>query len=236
MPNPVALITGASRGIGKAIALALAGASYDLILCARNARNLKQLQKDISVAFPHISVTAIPCDVSDKKQISELATAVKKKHKVIDVLINNAGVFLPGSIHNEKPGTLEKLMNTNLYSAYHMSRAFLPAMIKRKEGHLVFISSVAGIQAYAQGGSYSISKFAMQGLAKSLREELKPFDIRVSTLLPGATQTDSWAGSDLPTSRFMQPEDVAAVVVQLLQLPKHTVIEEVIMRPLKGDI
>lgn len=236
MPNPVALITGASRGIGKAIALALAGASYDLILCARNARNLKQLQKDISVAFPRISVTTIPCDVSDKKQISELASTVKKKYKVIDVLINNAGVFLPGSIHNEKPGTLEKLMDTNLFSAYHLSRAFLPAMIKRKQGHLVFISSVAGIQAYAQGGSYSISKFAMQGLAKSLREELKPFDIRVSTLLPGATQTDSWAGSDLPASRFMQPEDVAAIVVQLLQLPKHTVIEEVIMRPLKGDI
>jgi short-subunit dehydrogenase len=236
MLKPVALVTGASRGIGKAIALALAKASYDLIICARNTRNLNALKKEITSAFPNTIVTAFACDVSNINQIAELVAEVKKKYKAIDVLINNAGVFLPGLIHSEKPGTLEKLLNTNLYSAYHLSRAFLPAMIKRKQGHLVFISSVAGIQAYAQGGSYSISKFALQGLAKSLREELKPFNIRVSTLIPGATQTDSWAGTDLPASRFMQPEDVAAIVVQLLLLPQHTVIEEVIMRPLKGDI
>jgi NADP-dependent 3-hydroxy acid dehydrogenase YdfG len=235
--NKTIVVTGASRGIGRAIALLFANKGFDVAVCARSEKDLNALAETLQAAAPSpIKVIAEVCDVSDKAQIIKFGQKVLAEFSQVDVLVNNAGVFLPGQVINEEEGTLEKLINTNLYSAYRITRQLAPKMIAQKSGHIFNVSSVAGIQAYNNGGSYSISKFAMRGLSMALREELKPHNVRVTTLLPGATLTDSWAGVDLPESRFMQADDVAQTIWDIYHLPPTTVIEELILRPQLGDI
>jgi short-subunit dehydrogenase len=150
------------------------------------------------------------------------------------VLVNNAGYFVPGSVLDEPSGTLESMIETNLYSAYYTTRG-LSNQIKTG-GHIFNMCSIASIKAYPNGGSYAISKFALLGFSKVLREELKPAGVRVTAILPGATKTDSWAGSTLPDSRFMKPEDVAEAVFSAWSLSPHSVVEELLIRPQLGDI
>ncbi|MEM6829699.1 MAG: SDR family NAD(P)-dependent oxidoreductase, partial [Bacteroidota bacterium] len=139
-------------------------------------------------------------------------------------------------VHEEEEGALEQMIDTNLYSAYHVSRGLIPQMKKQKQGHLFNICSVASLHAYPNGGSYSISKFAMYGFSKALREEMKAFGIRVTAVLPGAVLTSSWDGVDLPEERFIKSEDVAETIYSAYQLSERTVIEDLIIRPQLGDI
>src|SRR5699024_1695193 len=125
---------------------------------------------------------------------------------------------------------------TNLHSAYHITRALLPKMKSLKTGHIINMCSTASLGAYPNGGSYSISKYALLGCSKNLREELKPFNIKVTAVCPGPTLTDSWAGFDGPNDRLMTPEDVAEVVWTAHNLSKQALIEDIVMRPIKGDI
>jgi short-subunit dehydrogenase len=145
-------------------------------------------------------------------------------------------VFLPGSIYNEEPGTLEKMINTNLYSAYDVTRGLIGDMIAQKRGHIFNICSIASIKAYPNGGSYAISKHALYGFSKCLREELKDKGLRVTSVMPGATLTDSWAGVDLPEERFSKSEDVAEIIWAAYHLSPLSVLEDIILRPQLGDI
>jgi len=154
----------------------------------------------------------------------------------VDVLINNAGVFLPGAISEEKDGNLEFQIETNLYSAYHLTRAVLPMMLPQKSGHVFNMCSVASFMAYPNGGSYSISKFALLGFSKVLREEMKPKGIRVTSIMPGATWSNSWAGVELPEDRLMAANDIAETVWAAYHLSKSSVVEEIILRPQLGDL
>ncbi len=174
--------------------------------------------------------------MSDKAQIAAFAADIKAAWDHVHILVNNAGVFLPGQVINEEEGTLEKLIDTNLYSAYHMTRHFVQGMISYGRAHIFNMCSVASINAYPNGGSYSISKFALLGLSKALREELKPHAVKVTSLLPGATYTDSWTGAGIEESRFMKAEDIAQTVWDIYHLSKTTVVEEVLLRPVPGDI
>lgn len=228
------VVTGASKGIGKAIALYFAERGFNVAICARNAEKLNELQKEITVFG--VNVIAEVCDVSDKNAVKAFAVKVLREWSTIDVLVNNAGTYLPGQVINEEDGNLELLITTNLYSAYNITRAFVGAMIEKKQGHIFNISSIAGLQAYPNGGSYSISKFAMTGLSKALREELKPHRVRVTNIAPGATLTDSWAGTTLPEERFIAPADLAKLIFDIHHLSESTAVEEVVIRPLLGDI
>lgn len=230
------VITGASKGIGKALAQRFAAEGFSLALCARTESDLKNLQDQLSSSYPEVAIYIQPADVSEKEEVLAFAQMIKETDIPIEVLINNAGVFLPGQIHEEPEGALEQQIETNLYSAYHLTRALLPPMINAQRGHIFNICSTASITAYTNGGSYCISKFAMLGMSKVLREEMKPYNIRVTSVLPGATLTNSWAGSDLPESRFMPPEDVAEVVLNAYRLSARTVVEEILLRPQLGDI
>ena len=225
------VITGASKGIGRAIALKYAKAGNKVAVCSRTEKDLKALAKKAPE-----NIIYQTCDVSDAEDLHNFYDFVKKNFKTIDILVNNAGVFLPGQILSEEDGNLEMLIETNLYSAYRMSRLFLPDMIKRKKGHVFNMCSIASIKAYEYGGSYSISKFALYGMSKSMREELKPHNIKVTAVLPGATLTDSWAGTDLPDSRFMKAEDVADMVYAVSMLSPSAVVEDILLRPIEGDI
>jgi short-subunit dehydrogenase len=230
------IITGATKGIGRAVAHAFAAAGCNLAICARNESDLSLFREELQEVFPAIRVVYQPCDVSDATQVRAFAEMVKREMSVVDVLVNNAGIFLPGSVSEEADGVFEKLFFTNVASAYHLTRAILPAMNKSVKPHIFNMCSIASITAYANGGSYTISKFAMLGFSKVLREELKSTNIKVTSILPGPTWSDSWQGTVLPKERFTDPNDVAATILNAYHLGDNAVIEELIIRPQLGDI
>lgn len=229
------LVTGGTKGIGRAIVDRFAGEGFDVFTCARNEADLLALKKSLEEKHPAIQVLASVADLSKKEEVSRFAEEVKSI-TIPDVLVNNTGIFLPGALHDEPDGNFEFMMQTNLFSAYYLSRAFVKEMITRRSGHIFSMGSIAGLTAYPNGGSYAVSKWAMLGMTKCLREELKPHYVKVTSILPGATLTDSWAGVDLPMERFVRAEDVAESVWAAYNLSPQTVVEEIIIRPQLGDI
>lgn len=231
------VITGATKGIGRATAEVFAREGFDLAVCARNEADLKSMQEDLQQKY-HVKVIIKPTDVAKKAQVLAFAEYIKSEWSQVDVLVNNAGIYLPGDVHSEGEGTLEALIETNLYSAYHLTRALLPVMLPQEKGHIFNMCSVASLIALPGGGSYSISKFALLGFNKVLREEMKPKGIRVTAVLPGATWSHSWDAmkDQLPESRLMKAADVAEAVWGAYQLSDQAVIEELVMRPQLGDL
>lgn len=230
------VVTGATKGIGRAIAERFAQEDFDVVICARKSDELEKLKTDFGTKYPSSKVYVQAADMADRKQVDTFVNFIRQIDRPVDVLVNNAGYFVPGSIATEKEGVLEDMMNANLFSAYHMSRGLVDQMIARKSGHIFNMCSIASIKAYANGGSYAITKFALLGLSKCLREELKSSGIRVTAILPGATRTASWDGVDLPDERFMSVEDVAETVYAAYSLSQRTVVEEILIRPQLGDI
>ncbi|HEX8041087.1 MAG TPA: SDR family oxidoreductase, partial [Chryseosolibacter sp.] len=185
---------------------------------------------------PGSSVYTHPADLSERSGIHAFLGYVLGLKRNVDVLVNNAGYFVAGDISTEPEGNLESMIEANLYSAYHVTRGLVSEMKKIKSGHIFNMCSIASFQAYENGGSYAISKFALLGFSKCLREELKDHGIRVTAVMPGATRTRSWEGAGLPDERFMKPEDVADTVFAAHALSAGSVVEEIIIRPQLGDI
>jgi short-subunit dehydrogenase len=227
------IITGSSKGLGKAFANIFANNNNHIFLCARNLTDLEITAKELQNTSSTIHHKQV--DMSKKKEVFDFANWCLS-FGVPDVLINNAGNFLPGSVHNEADNILEQMIETNLYSAYHLTRHLLPPMMQKKAGHIFNICSIASVQAYTNGGSYSISKFAMLGFSKNLREELKPYHIKVTSVLPGAVYTNSWAGSGVDETRIMQDDDIAKMVYAASQLSPQACVEEIVLRPQLGDL
>ncbi len=230
------VITGASKGIGKAIAAGFAAEGANLFLCARNELTLYNTVAELQVKNSNSTVNAQAADISTKEGAENFGQWILNKSIPVDVLINNAGHFMPGSVYNEEEGLLQKMMDTNLYSAYHLTRKLLPAMIARRQGHIFNMCSIASLQAYHNGGSYSISKFALMGFSKNLREELKQYNIKVTAVYPGAVMTESWSGFDNTTQRIMEADDIAAMIVAATKLSPQAVVEDIIIRPQLGDL
>lgn len=231
------VITGASRGLGKAIATAFAedGKGHTFFLCSRNKEALEAAGKELQEKFPHTKILTQAHDLSDKKNVLAFATWVLSHTDKPGVLVNNAGIFLPGNVHDEDEGLLEDIINVNLYSAYHLTRKLLPAMMKQKSGHIFNICSIASLKAYENGGAYSISKFALAGFSINLREEMKPHGIKVTAVYPGAAYTDSWAGFVNP-ERIMEASDVAKMIYAAAHLSPQACVEEIVIRPQLGDV
>lgn len=229
------VITGASQGLGKCMAEHFAKDGHDLFLCSRNMDKLQAWQSKL-MADHQVEITSFNFDLSIEAEVKKFAEQVLSASNQIDILINNAGTYEPGSTYNEPEGQLAKVMELNLFSAYHLTRALLPGMMERKKGHIFNMCSIAALKAYDNGGAYSISKWALAGYTKNLREEMKPHNIKVSMIHPGATYTPSWEQSGLPPTRFMKPEDVAQMVLSSCKLSDQACVEEIIMRPQLGDI
>ena len=230
------IITGATKGIGLAVAEVFAEAGYNLAVCSRNKNDLSQLKKNFLLRFPTIKVFTCPADMSNKNQVLHFADAVKSEFAHINILVNNAGIFKPGNITSEEDGTLDAMINANLFSAYHLTRAILPVMYGSEKAHVFNMCSVANLKAYPGGGSYSISKFALYGFSQNLREELKTTGIKVTAVMPGATWSESWRGFDAPIERLMQATDIAKIILNCTQLSDSAVVEDIILRPQLGDI
>ena len=235
------VITGASRGIGKAIAEIFAANGHALYLSSKSEVAIYKTMAELQDKYPGIKIKAKARDLSKREEVDNFGKWVLDNSFNIDVLVNNAGNFLPGSVHNEEDGFLEEMIATNLYSAYHLSRKLLPQMMKQSpvsgsRGHIFNMCSIASLHAYKNGGAYSISKYAMHGFSKNLREEMKPHLIKVTSVFPGAVMTDSWSGFDNSDNRIMEAADIAKLVYASSQLSPQACVEDIIIRPQLGDL
>lgn len=228
------VITGATKGFGRAIAEAFARPGNELLLCSRNLADLDSCKTELE-RQTGVTVKVKSADLSQAAATAEFAQWVLGQG-VPDILVNNAGLFTPGNVHDEPEGALGNMMAVNLYSAYHLTRALVPAMIQRKSGHIFNLCSIASLKAYPGGGSYSISKFALYGFSQNLRQELMPHGIKVTHVLPGAAYTNSWSGSGVDPNRIMEAADIAKMIVAAASLSPQACVEEIILRPLAGDL
>lgn len=228
----VIVVTGCTKGIGRAVCEYFAAQGFSVAGYARNAKDLAAMHTAFAAKYPEQQFLFMPADAAKKAEVLDFAATVQKQFPVVDVLVNNAGVFLPGSIRTEEDGTLETLIETNVYSAYYLTRA-LQHNLRR---NIFNICSIASLQAYEAGASYTISKFALLGFSKQLRHELKNTGIKVTSVMPGAVLTDSWSGTDLPRERFIQPHDIGKMIYTAYELSDGADLEELVIRPQLGDI
>lgn len=227
-----ALITGATRGIGKAIAMTLAASGYDIATCARNATELETLRKEL-IDY-NVNVIAVIADGTKKEEVYTFCNTVQDTWGHIDVLVNNAGMFLMGSIFDEPDEQFEKQLALNLTANYYLSKFFGKIMRTRKAGHIFNICSVAGLSPAQNAGSYSVTKSALLSLNSVIRQELAPFHVKVTAILPGATLTSSWDDdNEHPASGFIKPQDIADVILSALSLSEHANVDEIIIRPIR---
>ena len=231
-----AVITGASRGMGKAMAEIFALHGYDLYLCSKNENNLLQAIEELKTKFPNITIDGKALDIGKKIEAQLFGEWILNNTDTTDILINNAGSFIQGDVSNEPDDALEQMLEVNLYSAYHLTRALLPRMKEAKSGHIFTSCSIASLNAYPGGGAYSISKYALLGFTRNLREELKQYGIKVTAIIPGAVYTDSWKGSGVSEQRIMEADDIAKMVFAASQLSPQAVVEDIVMRPQLGDL
>ncbi len=231
----VIVVTGASQGIGRAIAEAFAREpEAHIALVARNQEKLAAVAKACEALGASASI--FPCDVTDEAAVAGMAQGVLDTLGVPDVLINNAGVFQPGSLLETTLASFRQQIDVNLISAFSVTQQFLQSMLDRNSGAIFYMASVAALKAYPGGAAYCAAKHGLLGLARSVREETRDTGIRVTTLLPGATLTPSWDGVELPEERFMPAEDIAKAVRDVYHMSARTVVEEMVLRPQQGDI
>lgn len=230
------VITGATKGIGKAIVEKFAEAGWDITFCARSKSDVQYLQQQFSARYPDQYFDGTSVDCSLKQEVVDWAERINNKQLNIDILVNNAGIYQPGDISTEADGILEAQLQVNLMSAYHLTRALLPKMLAQKSGHIFNMCSIASLSAYPGGGSYSISKYALLGFSDNLRFELKDKGIKVTAVLPGAVYSDSWEGSGVDPQRIMEAEDIAKMIYQCSQLSSQAVVERILIRPQLGDL
>lgn len=231
-----AVITGASRGIGKALAQIFALHGYNLFLCSKTESHLLQAIEELKTAYPAVSVQGQALDLGKKGGAKLFGEWVLSNADSVDVLINNTGTFIQGNVSDEPDGALEQMLEVNLFSAYHTTRAILPKMVAQRSGHVFTICSIASLGAYPGGGAYSISKYALLGFTRNLRAELKEHGIKVTAVIPGAVYTDSWKGSGVAESRIMETEDLAKMIFATTQLSPQAVVEDLVLRPQLGDL
>ena len=234
--SKLVVVTGGTKGIGRAVIEKFAAQDFDIATCSRTASDLEELKNVIKKDFPSVHVHIKQADLASKKEVDSFCVFVKDLRTPVDVLVNNAGYFISGEIASEPDDTLEQMINANLYSAYHTTRGLLPTMMDRRAGHIFNMCSIASFMAYPNGGSYAISKFALLGFSKCLREEVKTFGLKVTAVMPGAVLTESWEGTEHPAERFIKAEDVADAIYAAYKLSPNSVVEEIIIRPQLGDI
>ena len=231
-----AVITGATKGIGKAIAQKLAHSGYNLAICSRNQAEIDTFKNELIRINSKITVTGLQTDCADPEQVQRFAGFVQQHFPVVDVLVNNAGIYIPASILDETDETMDLQMQLNFNTAYHLCRVFGRQMRDHRKGHIINICSVAAIKPVVSAGSYTVTKFALLGLTRVLREELMPYHVKVTAILPGSTLTHSWEGTDIPPERFVAAADVADAVLSCLQSSAGCNIDELIIRPVEGEI
>jgi 3-oxoacyl-[acyl-carrier protein] reductase len=226
----VAVVTGAGRGIGAAIANSLAALGATTILCGRSVDSLESIAKKI--AANDGTAEAFSCDITNLGSVEAMAERVAKSFGRADILVNNAGIGgFDSPLHQLPPTEWDRILNTNLRGAYYTIRALAPLMIRARSGHIVNISSLAGKNALANGAAYAASKWGLNGLTYSVAEELRGYNIRVSVICPGSTNTEFSPHAGKNTSKMLQPDDVARAVAMLVTQSPQSFVSEILLRP-----
>ena len=230
------VITGASKGIGRAIAKRFAAEGATLVICARNALHLSDFQKSLQKEFSSVQVHIMAVDLAQKEQVEAFAEFVLQHIEKIDVLINNVGAFAPGNVHDAEAGVLEHLMDINVFSAFYLTRALMPSFLQQGNGHIFNMCSIASLAPRANSGLYVVSKFALLGFSKSLRFELKEKGIKVTAVLPGPTWSSAWEGSGFSKAQMIDAKEVAEAIWCAFRMGPSAVVEELVIQPPLGDI
>src|SRR5438046_2246431 len=226
----VAVVTGAGRGIGAAIARKRAGLGAVVILCGRKRDPLESTAAGIGEAGGRAEV--LPCDVTDWRSVEAAAQHIDKTHGRADILVNNAGIGgFGGPLHEMPPDSWDAVLNTNLRGVYYCIRSFAPMMVRAKNGHIINISSLAGKNPLRNGAAYAASKWGLNGLTYSVAEELRGHKVRVSVICPGSVQTDFDPHTGKDTKKMLQPDDVAHAVLMLVMQAPRSFMSEILLRP-----
>lgn len=229
LAGKVALVTGGSRGIGRAIALRLAGLGSDVAICARDEAKLRDAETLIRAAG--VRALALRADVTRANDVTKLVEKVEAELGTLSLLVNNAGIGLFGPVHEKTEAEWDQLMDTNVKSVFLVSRAVIPGMMRRGGGDIVNISSLAGKSVFAGGGAYCASKWAVQGLSGCMAEELREHGIRVSTVCPGSVATEFSGRGPKDPAKVLRPEDVAHAVAMIVMQGPQSFVSEVNVRP-----
>lgn len=236
LKNKVVWVTGGGRGIGKAIAEAFGGEKAGLAISSRTPEELQSVSEVINEkggrAYP------FPCDVSSENEVKNTFDQIEKTLGKIDILINNAGVakFVP--LLETTVEDWDWMMNINLKGAFLCTKTVLPSMIEKREGHIFNVTSVAGTKPFPSAAAYGASKYGLMGLTAVTREEVRKYNVKVTAIIPGAVDTSIWKGieGDFDHSKMMPPEDIANAVIMACKQTSNTVLEDIILRPVSGDL
>ena len=231
-----AVITGATKGMGRAIAIKLAQLGYDLALCARKQTEIDTFCQELMAINPSINAAGLSTDCINPADVESFANFVQQHFPKVDVLINNVGVYYPGSLLDEDDNSLSEQWQVNVNTAYSLCRTFGRQMRQEKSGHIINICSIASINPVAEAGSYTVTKFALLGLTRVLRLELMDHNVKVTAILPGSTLTNSWAGTEIPANRLVAAEDISNAVAFCLQNSVGANPDELVISPAMGQV
>jgi 3-oxoacyl-[acyl-carrier protein] reductase len=229
LEGKVALITGASRGIGLAVARKLGSMGAKLSLCARHADKLESVASELKSAGVAVAFSA--ADVTRLGDIESLVQKTRQALGAIDILVNNAGIGYFGPFHEATETNWDSVLDTNLKSVFLLSKAVAKGMIERRGGHIINIASLAGKNAFAGGGIYCASKWGLIGLTNCMAEDLRAHGIRVSVICPGSVATDFSPPTKKSAEKMLQPGDVAHVVASLVTQAPQSFMSEILIRP-----
>jgi 3-oxoacyl-[acyl-carrier protein] reductase len=236
MNQKVIWITGASTGIGKEIAMEFSKAGHIVVVTARRKSRLVKIVSEIK--FAEREAAAFVCNILSERSIQVTAKRIREKYGSIDALVNNAGVTVFKSFTETKTLDYDYVLNTNLRGAFLCMKNVIGPMIKNKKGHIINILSVAANTAFENSSVYAASKAGLLAMSAGLREEVRRYNIKISNILPGATETPMWDSKSRQRykNRMMSANDIAKIALNIFQQPRKVLIEEVIVRPVKGDI
>lgn len=230
-----AIITGGSRGIGRAIASELSVAGHDVLATGRSVSNLEATAAELRNAAPGKIFTCV-CDAGSRDDTLALKRYCDTIGFVPNVLVLNAGIFIEGALRNASQADFDETLRVNLFGVHHAVQVFLESMKSIGGSRVIIIGSTAAHEPYVFGPLYGVAKWALRGYAINLRRELMEDRIGVTLISPGGTLTDLWAGENLPPHRLLEPRDVAKMVTAILSLSEQAVVEEIVMRPMLGDM
>jgi len=233
--DKTALITGATKGMGLAIAEKLAECGCNLLLSARNRESLETLKIRLEESNPDITVQYFACDFGDNEQLTKLIHWVEERILRVDILVNNVGIFRPVSLLNESDEDFDLQMQINYRTPHRLSRSVARSMCKNRKGHIFNISSIASREPVSSAATYTVTKYAVRGLTQVLRDEVRPYGIKVTEIIPGSTLTASWEGTTVPADQFILPTDIATAIVTCLQVSVGAHVDEIVIKPQYGN-
>jgi short-subunit dehydrogenase len=231
-----ALITGATKGIGRSIAIAFANEGISLAICSRNAADLAAFKSELLQINPHIKVVTVTADGSNKQELLHFAAVAERELGLISIIVNSLGMYAQAGLLDDQADTFEKMVNTNLVPTYELYRYFGKAMIAAAEGHIFTICSVAALNPVVEAGTYSVTKSALLSLTKVMRLEMQQHGVKVTAVIPGSTLTDSWKGIPVDKNKMVLPEDVASAIVNIYKMSAGANVDEIIIKPAGGQL